>query len=162
MISSSWIHAIQHTPIWVWALFAYIFWVGIQALHTQKVYPPSMLIIPAIMAAFKFPIFFEKAPYLYMGSFFLGGGLGLLSSATIKIQWSRYPTRLILPGGHSTLISLVSFFSFKYIYALWMVVNHELASEWAWLDIGISGLFPGYNWAKGLFFTQLFFRHHKN
>ena len=158
MISPSWIHAIRHTPMWVWALFAYILWVGIRALRTQKVWPPSMLIVPAIMAIFKFPVFFEKAPYLYMGTLFLGGGLGLLSSATACIEWSRNPRRLILPGSVTTFILLVSFFGFKYIYALWMVVNPELAAEWSWLDTGISGLFPGYNWAKGLFFTHLFFR----
>jgi hypothetical protein len=158
MVFEPWLTAVSKTPLWVWLTLLYMIYVGMRALRPQVVYPPTLLLVPAVLMAFKFPIFFSKAPHLYLSMLGFGFVIGLIAAAKTRIISQKFPHRLILPGGPSTLIVLLGFFCIKYHYGLLHAIDPEQASRWAWLDTSVSGLLPGYSWAKGLFFSYCFFR----
>ena len=154
--------AILQTPIKTWIILAVILFFGITSLKKQVVYPPKLLVIPAFLMYFKFPIFFHRAPYLYISMLAVGLIIGVVTTSKLKVTWQKFPKRLILPGSSSTLWILGTFFCIKYGYGLLLKMNPDQAASWAWLDTAISGLLPGYTWAKGLFFCYQYFYSHPN
>jgi len=160
MMQTSWPKALLHTPFWVWGVLVYMIYVGVRALRPQKVYPPVLLLVPALLMGFKFPVFFSRAPHLYIGMLAFGFMIGWISAKKMPIRWQHFPRRLILPGSPTTLVVLMVFFSTKYTYGLMHALYPDQAAGWSWLDTGISGLLPGYSWAKGIFLSYRFFSAH--
>jgi hypothetical protein len=160
--SKSVISAVIHTPVEIWIILGMMILFGVRSLKKQVIYPPQLLLIPATLMCFKFPIFFNRAPYLYISMLAVGLLIGVVAASHMRISWQKFPRRLVLPGGPSTLWILCSFFCIKYAYGILHEIDQVQSSHWAWIDTGVSGLLPGYSWAKGLYFSyQYFFGHQK-
>ena len=148
--------AMGKTPLWVWAVLAYIIYIGVRALRPQSVYPPTLLILPLALMFSKFHVFFDSAPYIYIGMLTLGGLWGVRNA--IKMPLVIVPSgRLVIPASMAPLFILITFFCAKYIFGLMRALNPELAQSWSWVDVSASGLLPGYNWGKGLTLCARFF-----
>lgn len=156
-LNSSLVQAVFHTPHWVWLVLIYMIAVGRRSLRPRAVYPPMLLLVPAVLMVFKFPIFFSRAPHLYLSMLACGLMLGIIFGCKTRLTWQKKPRRLILPGSVFPLCMLLGFFCIKYAYGLLHALDPAYALHWAWLDTSISGLLPGYSWGKGLFFSHSFF-----
>ena len=151
------ISAVLHTPPKVWIVLGIMILFGVRSLKKQFIYPPQLLLVPAILMCFKFPVFFHRAPYVYISMLALGLFIGFIVASRMRISWQYFPKRMILPGSPSTLYILCLFFCIKYAYGILHAIDLDQASHWAWIDTGVSGLLPGYTWAKGLYFCYLYF-----
>ncbi len=155
--SNSVISAVIHTPFKIWIILGIMILFGVRSLKKQVIYPPQLLLVPATLMCFKFPIFFHRAPYVYISMLAVGLLIGVVVASHMRISWQKFPKRLVLPGGPSTLWILCSFFCIKYGYGILHAIDPVQSSHWAWIDTGVSGLLPGYTWAKGLYFSYRYF-----
>lgn len=69
------------TPNWVWCVFAYVLYVGVQAINERIVAIPKLFIIPAILITIRYKVFLSEHALLFGLSIFVGAGLGFWITA---------------------------------------------------------------------------------
>ena len=147
---------ISGTPLWVWAIFAYLIFIGIKSLDSQKIFLPRLLIIPVLMLGLRYKVFLLNdgiLPLLYLLSgLVLGLGLGIFSATVTKIKQTQKYLTIELPGSPAMLIILILFFCEKYAFGYIQATNQVLAKSLLIYDFSIGGLFSGYLLGKTIWF----------
>ena len=49
------VEIVAHTPLWVWALFAFLVYRGVAGMRTREVSPFRVLIVPAVFFVWELP-----------------------------------------------------------------------------------------------------------
>lgn len=125
---------ITHTPIWVWALFAFVFFMGYQRTKDRTVALWRMLLLPLVMA-------------LLAMSSWIGAGLGGLPAIVVGVAvggvagWllerdgatRRLPDgRLWLRGEWFSLLQVGLIVVFRYVTAVAGAMNPALGGDPVW------------------------------
>ncbi len=100
----------QYTPLWVWVLFGFLIYRGIQALHFRQMSLLRMLVLPGIFFVWAILSIFAELQILWLGfTGFLAGllfgfGIGwLICKNSVKAVTFDPATKLIgRPGSYWT------------------------------------------------------------
>jgi hypothetical protein len=147
---SSILNVLQHTPWWVFAVFALLTWLGAQALRPRDVPVWRLLITPAIFIGWgvtSLVIQSTSAPILvadWSAAAVVGAAIAWTTSRLDRIKIDRVQRQVSLPGSASTLIRNVLIFSAKYGLGAAAAMMPVWRSELALWDIAVSGASAGY------------------
>ncbi|MBP6870058.1 hypothetical protein KBC04_04195 [Candidatus Babeliales bacterium] len=145
------LHVITGTPAWVWVLFGYLLFSGIQAIKSYVVPVWKLAIMPAIFMTWSLYGILSKSNFniLLLSYWCMAVVIGRFVGYKIFSRMNFYidaQTKLVyMPGTYSNLMLSMSFFLIKYainvIYAVYpiMKLNIYLTS----FDVIVSALISG-------------------
>ncbi len=148
------IQALKGTSSWVFIVFGYVLFVGIQALKTRTVPVLRLFILPAIFLLWGVYSVLNKfsSPItilIWLITLLLGSMLSWLYYRKLKIKVDRQQQTVTLPGSSVTLILILLIFSakyfFGYLYATDPLAHENLLIQMASLATSgiITGIFVG-------------------
>lgn len=111
------IDILRGTPLWVYAIFAYILFIGIRATKPQKTSFYKMLILPIV---FLFLTLYKKYNLelshllIYAVALIIGILIGWILTSKLKITVDKTTKMVSMPGTYSVLILSLAFFVIKY------------------------------------------------
>lgn len=147
------------TPLWVWAVLAYLLIIGIRATHTRIVSLPRLFIIPAILIALKYRTFLTGTHLGYYAIFIcMGAIIGYIIGVRAPIKVFKDSKTVELPATYATLIILISFFAIKYAFGYLHATQPEVAAQYAVLDVSLSALLSGFLIGKFFGYIRQFYR----
>ena len=157
---------ISGTPFWVWIVFAYILFVGINALRKRIVPVYRFAIMPIIFVVWSIVSLYDKTTFsLIMWSLFYGIGitLGYYMMRRLNISINKETYLVHIPGSVIPLIISCSFFLVKYCLGVSYALNPILKFNViiAGFDGVLSGIFSGISTGRFLkilhkYYTTLF------
>lgn len=122
------------TPLWVWALLAYVVWQGARAMRDRAVSPGSLLVMPAVFLALSARPMLETASRAaefvppWLAGLALGAALGWWIAA--RSPASARPGALLLPGTWTVLAASLLFFGIQYWLGAQRAVRPDALREW--------------------------------
>ena len=124
---------IVHTPLWVWAVLAYLIFVGIKSSRDHEVAGARVFIVPAIITLLALShVFADEVTAIKQVALALGLVLGVLvgywrhrSSGARVIA----PGRLFLKGSWGNMIVLMTIFAIRYVSNVMAEVAPETAAS---------------------------------
>jgi hypothetical protein len=140
---------LQHTPWWVFALFALLVVLGIQALRPRVISLWRLLVTPTVFIGWGiFSLFLRldvsAAPFVFdwLATALAGGALAwiTLRSDAMRIEANG----IARPGSILPLVRNLLIFSAKYALAVAALFNPAHRLELAFLDVAVSGASAGY------------------
>jgi len=150
---------LAHTPLWVWALFAFLVYRGAAAMRAREVSPYRVLIVPAIFLVWGASGLIERPDGLalnvaaFLGALLVGLAAGrALASLMPAPRLSRVTGLLATPGSPVTLILNCVAFAAKYVgnVALALTSDVSVHAELTSAVVAIGGLFAGLFWGRTL------------
>lgn len=111
---------LQHTPLWVWALFAALLALGISQRRTRQVRRGQLLILPLALLALGLwsmaPGFVAQpvVALLWLAALATGTALGRRLAPPAGTVWLAQTQRLQLPGSWWPMVIIVLIFSLRY------------------------------------------------
>jgi predicted neutral ceramidase superfamily lipid hydrolase len=147
---------LQHTPTWVFALFAVIVWVGYKQTQPRNVSLRRASIMPLVMVVFSFTGIhsaFGNNPLAYLCWVV---GLASVVVAASAMGWQRKARylpashRLELPGSWLPLALILAIFFIKYTVAVTLVMHPALRQTMPF----VAGLCFTYGLFSGLFLVR--------
>jgi hypothetical protein len=154
---------LTHTPVWVWALFAFILYMGYQRTKDRIVSLWRILLLPGIMALVSVSGWINAGvaslPAIAVG-LVVGGTAGWLlerQGATRRLENNK----LWLRGEWWSLVQIVLIIGFRYTMAIMPFLNPSFAADPTWhlasmfISSLLSALFVGRVAARlRVFFTS--------
>ena len=150
---------LAHTPLWVWALFAFLVYRGVAAMRAREVSPYRVLIVPAVFFVWGASSLLEKSDGLALNIAAFGAAL-LVGAAAGRALASLMPSPrlspvtglLTMPGSPVALILNCVAFAAKYVGAVALALTSGAAAhaEIATVVVAIGGLFAGLFWGRTL------------
>ena len=143
---------LAHTPLWVWALFAFLVYRGVAAMGAREVSPYRVLIVPAVFFVWGASSLLEKSDGLalnvaaFLGALLVGAAAGgALASLTPAPRLSPVTGLLAMAGSPVTLVLNCVAFAAKYAgnVALALTLGAAAHAEFASVAVAIGGLFAG-------------------
>jgi len=140
---------IAGTPLWVWALLAYIILQGYRRLSPQVTTIRRVAVIPALFVLwglyglFSRPIGLEAVAAAWLPAAILGTVLGMLTSPR-ALQVDRWRGLVRQPGSVLPLVRLTLIFGAHYGLNIAMAMRPDLRSTLILCDIAVSGVSAGY------------------
>ena len=150
---------LAHTPLWVWALFAFLVYLGVAAMGAREVSPYRVLIVPAVFLVWGASSFFEGSGDLalnvaaFVAALLIGAAAGgALASLMPAPRLSPVTGLLATPGSPVTLVLNCVAFAAKYAgnVALVLTSGGAAHAELASVAVAIGGLFAGLFWGRTL------------
>ena len=144
---------ISHTPVYVWALLAFLIYRGVLAASDRKVSLRKLFIIPAVMLVMS--LVSIKGQGVLGAAVWLTGMLVtvLVSRTTDKgeISIDRAAGTVLQRGSWTPLVLMIAIFATKYTVAVMSAMHPELQSQMLFV-VAVSGLFGVFN---GVFVGRL-------
>ncbi len=147
---------ITHTPLYVWAILAFLVSRGITAMRERELAFKSLCIIPLLMLLLSLQDISKKfgmAPLplaAWLAGACVAGGLAWRMGAA-RISVGSAPGRVTVAGSVLPLLLMVSIFFTKYATAVALAIAPELAGQTVFVA-AICVLFGAFN---GLFLGRL-------
>ncbi len=119
----------RQTPVWVWALFAFLMFRGTMALNGSVTSLPRLAIVPVAFAAWGLWSVATGShepglsSLIWAASFAFGAMLGALRTARTPIQVDRAAGLVALPGSPMVLVLVLVVFSVKYALGAWAAIQ---------------------------------------
>jgi len=141
------------TPIWVFALFGYLLWAGVNGLRQSARKVSRVWITPAIFIAWGvIGLVMRSGPLAanllhWLIAALVGSGLGVLVRVPLQVDASS--GLVIQSGSVIPLIRNVGIFSAHYVLNVLAAVMPEMGTHYITWDIYVSGASAGYfaGWA---------------
>ena len=150
---------LAHTPLWAWALFAFLVYRGVAAMGAREVSPYRAVIVPAVFLVWGASSLFERSSGLalnvatFLTALLVGAAAGrALASLMPAPRLSSVTGLLATPGSPVTLVLNCVAFAAKYAGAVALArssgatVHAEVASA----AVAIGGVFAGLFWGRTL------------
>ena len=147
---------ISHTPVYVWALLAFLIYRGVLATCDREVSLRKLFIIPAVM------LVMSLASMKGQGA--LGAGVwgvwltGMLAGVAIiwttdkaEISVDRAAGTVLQRGSWTPLVLMIAIFATKYVVAVMSAMHPELQRQTLFV-VAVGGLFGVFN---GVFVGRL-------
>ena len=144
------------TPWYAWLALAYVLYVGIRAMRERVVPINKLLIMPLVLIALKYKVFFSIYYHVYLLSLFIGMAIGFVMAKKMAIQVVKNKRSIKLPGGYFTLVVLIIFFSIKYLFGYLQATVPNLPVEYAISESIITGVVSGAFLGRALRFIKMF------
>lgn len=135
---------LQHTPSWVWAVFALLVLLGLKQSRPSQVGPTRATLLPVAM------LLLALAGVL--GAFASAAALLAWAAATVAVatlraepaargaRWSPADGRFHLPGSWTPMALMMGIFATKFAVGVGLALHPELARS-AGFALGISALY---------------------
>ena len=144
--------AIKGTPTWVFVIFFYLLFVGINAMSKHSISIYKMAILPTVMTLWLLRKAMLGGSIAQVFSSFIGplalgalAGFSLLYQKPITIN--RRNLTMTFAGTKLTLVVLMSIFVIKYFFGYMHATNQTFIASYGWVEsalfASISGLFLG-------------------
>lgn len=146
------IGALEGTPWWVWALLAYLIYVGWKRTKTRIIRHRRIYILPAIIFIIELESvirLFDGSALrilLWIGGLLIGIAVGWLVIRPMKIRADKDRDLLEMPGSWSSMAALLIIFAVKYYFGFMQAVARERMAEPGWVDIqlAVTGALAGW------------------
>lgn len=142
------IKLLKGTPLWAYAIFAYILFIGIRATRSHTVSFYRLLILPIVFLGLtvykKYNLVWDHL-LIYAIALIIGTFLGWLLTAKLKIKCDKTTKMVEMPGTYSVLIFSSIFFVVKYYVGYTYAVDpiQQTNIFYYGLDQIASGLITG-------------------
>jgi hypothetical protein len=142
---------ITHTPLYVWAILAFLMYRGVIALRDREMAFGKMFIIPVIMLALslqdishKFGI--DGMPLAAWAVAAVATGLLVARLGRSRVAPGATPGQVLVRGSRAPLVLMMAIFMTKYITAVAMAIQPQLIHvvPFATVACALSGCFNGY------------------
>jgi hypothetical protein len=144
-------NAILGTPVWVWAIFAYLLFTGIKATKSRTVHPSKLFIKPVVLMLLKYKIFMSlTAGLVYGAGYLLAIVIALIIFNKDQIIIDQQNKQIIVPGNYTDLIILLLFFSVKYVFGYLAAVQPVQYNSILLWEVLVSSLLTGYFFGRTL------------
>ena len=149
------LNVLSGTPLWVWALFAFLVFLGLRAFRTSTTSLPRLAILPGVF--FVWGIYGVVAAFgatpshlgVWLAAFVVGIGCGTLLARATTLEADRANGLVRIAGGPSTLILILMIFAAKYVFGFLHATQPAAFADARWwmseiaLSGALSGMFAG-------------------
>ena len=144
----------EQTPWWVYLLFAYLLFIGIQAFKDDIKPIYVSLIMPTVFTGLSIEsiIKLQHLDPLYSAGIYagclllIGGTIGFLLARRFGVKVDNKNKLIELPGNAFTLVSILLIFSTKYYFSYRLAVaSNDVSLDYHFIAVSgvITGLFVG-------------------
>jgi hypothetical protein len=148
------------TPLWVWGILAYLLFIGIRATRSRRTYPYKLLIIPAIFIALNYKTLTSSTDIIMFLAFLcIGAYIGFRLATKISIKIYKKLKYLEIPGSYATIITLLLFFSIKYIFGYMQVMQPIVAMRYEYIEAATSAVVSGFFIGKSFCYLYRFYTY---
>ena len=145
------IETVVRTPIWVWALLAFLLFIGVRALRPTTASFARLAILPLVFLAWGlsgFATTYGLRPVgivIWIAALAVGAGFGWLLARSIEIRADKERGRIRLPGNAVNLVLILIIFATKYTLGVLAGIHPSITAELLYMavDVGVSGLLTG-------------------
>ncbi len=145
------IETVARTPLWVWALLAFLLFIGIRALRPTTASFARLAILPVVFLAWGlsgFATTYGLRPIgiaVWIAALAVGAGFGWLVARSIEIHADKERGLLRLPGSALNLVLILIIFATKYTLGVLAGLRPSIIGELLFMatDVGVSGLLTG-------------------
>jgi hypothetical protein len=145
------IETIARTPYWVWALLAFLLFIGIRSLRPTTASFARLAILPVVFLAWGLSGFatnYGPRPVgiaVWLVALVIGAGIGWLVARSIEIHADQERGFIRLPGTAVNLVLILIIFATKYTLGIQASMRPGITGELLYMgiDVGISGLLTG-------------------
>ncbi len=151
---------LSHTPPWVFVLFAYLVWIGLQRLR-PSVRPvgktwitPSIFIAWGLAGLLRRPESFSFVAIHWAVAALIGGIVGSLGGMKLTVD---HPRQLVLlRGSILPLLRILTVFGAHYFLQVAMALHPDNRATFTAWDIYVSGASAGYFFGWSMRFLQAY------
>ncbi|HEX8788750.1 MAG TPA: DUF6622 family protein [Telluria sp.] len=142
---------LTHTPVFVWAILAFLIFRGVLAARDRQVTVRRLFIIPAVMLAMTLQDLALR--WGLAGATLLAWSAGVLASALAMLAFTRTnvvagmaPGSILLRGSWAPLAVMLAVFAAKYAAIVSLVLHPQLRQDalFAAAFCAMCGVFNGY------------------
>lgn len=142
---------LTHTPLYVWAILAFLIVRGVIALRTREVAMNKLFIIPVVMAVLSLVDVAAKFGFGGLG-FTLWAATALVTVALLarfsgaRVAPAGTPGRVTVRGSAFPLVLMMAIFATKYVSSIAVAVQPQLRADARFITVVcmLFGLFTGY------------------
>ena len=142
---------IAGTPLWVWALLAFLLFIGIRGLKSTTASFARLAILPIVFLVWGLSGFatnYGFRPFgiaVWIAALVVGAGFGWLLARSIEIRADRERGLIRLPGNALNLVLILIIFATKYTLGVLAGLRPSITGELLYMatDVGVSGLLTG-------------------
>jgi hypothetical protein len=145
------IQILSHTPIYVWAILAFLVWRGVNALREREITARKLCIIPLVMLALSLQdIAVKFGPGAAdMAAWLAGAALGALLAwkfGSARTSPGGMPGSVRVAGSPLPLLMMLAVFFTKYLASVLLAVQPALRQDtaFAFAVCALFGLFNGW------------------
>lgn len=126
------LNILQHTPLWVYAIFLLLCYYGVKALSPTHESKTSLLVTPPLLLGWSlYSLNLTLSPQFSIGCWLAAVTLGCLAALVVfarkGIELDDPQTGLIVPGTVKTLVLYLLFFAVNYYFGYQDEVHPEFA-----------------------------------
>ena len=145
------IQILSHTPLYVWAILAFLVWRGVAELREREIAMPRMFVLPLVMLilslhdiARKFG--FDATAFIAWTTAFAAATLLAWRFGRMRVAPGSAPGRVRVAGSVIPLVLMLSIFTLKYLTSVLLAVRPDLAGQptVAAAVCAMFGVFNGY------------------
>jgi hypothetical protein len=149
---------ISHTPIWVWALLAFLVSRGVNAMQPRTIAPARALIVPLVFLVWGLAgLISSRGLGLALALFVVGAAVGLAAGSALAAlmpapRLDQDAGVLAMPGSPIPLAMILAAFIIKYAGAVAQAGASDPATqaEIAGVMALVGGVFAGAFWGRTL------------
>ncbi|RON18366.1 hypothetical protein BK660_20890 [Pseudomonas brassicacearum] len=156
------LNTLQHTPLWVYAVFLVLCYYGIKALSPTEESKTSLRVTPPILLGWSlYSLNLSLNPTASLGCWLIAVVLGGLAALVIfqskSLELNKPKTGLVVPGTAKTLVLYLLFFAANYYFGYQDDVHPEQAAtlEMLLLKASASGFVCGLISGRSLTFYRV-------
>lgn len=143
------IQILSHTPVYVWAILAFLVWRGVSELREREIAMPRMFVLPLVMLilslhdiARKFGL--DATALSAWTTAFAAAALLAWRFGRVRVSAGSAPGRVRVAGSVMPLVLMLSIFAVKYATSVLLAVRADLAGQVAASVCAMFGVFNGY------------------
>ena len=153
-----------HTPLWAFALLAYLVWQGIKAMRPRTVTIWRSLIVPAVFIVWGLSRPLSRHDYAWPLAAWLGAAavlllVGLMTARSLELDHTTGEIKR--PGSVMPLIRNITVFALQYAVTVIAVVDPHDATTAAIVGRAVSGGMTGYFLGRTVALLRQYFRQRK-
>lgn len=145
------IQILSHTPLYVWAILAFLVWRGVAELREREIAMPRMFVLPLVMLVLSLHDIARKfgldatALSAWMTAF-AAAALLAWRFGRMRVAPGSAPGRVRVAGSVVPLVLMLSIFTLKYVTSVLLAVRPDLAGQptVAAAVCAMFGVFNGY------------------
>ena len=142
---------IARTPLWVWALFAFLLFIGVRALRPSTASFARLAILPLVFLVWGLSGFVTTYGFrplgiaVWLAAGVIGFALGRVAVRAIAIQADKERGLIRLPGSAAPLVLILTIFATKYVLGVLSGIQPGISADPLYMaaDVGVSGLLTG-------------------
>lgn len=150
------IQILTHTPLYVWAILAFLVWRGLAEMRTRALAPQRLFILPLVMLALSWQDIVARlgANGAVVAAWSAGcvlAGVAAWRFGRTRIAASSQPGRVQVRGSRAPLALMMAVFAVKYATGVALAIQPQLGRQAA-VALAIGALYGVFN---GVFLGRL-------